>query len=125
MKANAIKASVTECLNSLPEDILLVAAAKRKTVEEVKYAVDAGIRIVGHNYVQEAEQMMPQIGNFVKFHLIGHLQRNKAKRAVQIFDMIETIDSLRIAKAVNRYCADTGKIMSVLIEINSGKEQSI
>ncbi len=62
------------------------------------------------------------IGDTVQWHMIGHLQRNKVKKAVKIFDMIETIDSVELAEAVNNRCALEGKIMPVLIEINSGKE---
>ncbi|MCK4446002.1 MAG: YggS family pyridoxal phosphate-dependent enzyme, partial [Candidatus Marinimicrobia bacterium] len=111
-------------MNSLQADIILVAAAKTRTPEEVKAAIDAGVKIIGYNYVQEAEQMFQHVGNSVQWHLIGHLQRNKAKRAVQLFDMIETIDSRRIAESVDRHCADMGKIIQVLIEINSGKESN-
>ncbi len=64
------------------------------------------------------------IGHKVQWHMIGHLQRNKVKKAVAIFDMIETIDSWRLAESVDQYCADEGKIMPVLIEINSGKESN-
>lgn len=124
MKTNIIKESVLKIINSLPADILLVAAAKTRTPEEVKSAVETGVKNIGYNYVQEAEKIFEHLGNSVGWHMIGHLQRNKAKRAVQLFDMIETIDSLRIAESVNRHCADIGKIMPVLIEINSGRESN-
>jgi len=124
MNLELIKESVTECLKLLPSDVLLVAAAKKRTPEEVKSAIDAGVKIIGYNYVQEAEQMYRHVGDSVQWHLIGHLQSNKAKRAVQLFDMIETIDSLKVAEAVDRHCTEMGKIMPVLIEINSGRESS-
>jgi len=124
MNLELIKESVTACLNSLPSDVLLVAAAKKRTPEEVESAIDAGVKIIGYNYVQEAEQMYQHVGDSVQWHLIGHLQSNKAKRAVQLFDMIETIDSLKIAEAVDCHCAELGKVMPVLIEINSGRESS-
>jgi len=124
MKTKIIKESVAKILNSIPPEVFLVAAAKTRTPEEVKSAINAGVKIVGYNYLQEAEQMFPHVGNSARWHLIGHLQRNKAKRAVQLFDMIETIDSLRIAESVNRHCVDMEKIMPVLIEINSGRESN-
>jgi len=124
MNLELIKESVTECLKLLPPNVLLVAAAKNRTPEEVISAIDAGVKIIGYNYVQEAEQMYRHVGNSVQWHLIGHLQSNKAKRAVQLFDMIETIDSLKVAEAVDRHCTEMGKIMPVLIEINSGRESS-
>ena len=119
-----IKKSIAKCLDSLPSNVLLVVAAKTRTPEEVKNAIDAGVKIIGYNYVQEAERMFQHIGNSVQLHLIGHLQRNKAKKAVRLFDMVETIDSRRIAESVDRHCADLEKIMPVLIEINSGSESN-
>ncbi|GAF71733.1 unnamed protein product [marine sediment metagenome] len=68
--------------------------------------------------------MFQLVGNSVQWHMIGHLQTNKVKKAVRIFNMIETIDSRRIAELVDRHCAAVGKIMPVLIEINSGKESN-
>ena len=102
----------------------MVAASKKRTPDEVAQAIEAGISVVGYNYIQEAEQMHRVIGNAVRWHLIGHLQSNKAKRAVQLFDMIETIDSWKIAQTVDRHCLEAGKVMPVLVEINSGKESN-
>jgi pyridoxal phosphate enzyme (YggS family) len=117
-----IKENIKQILGELPEDVKLVAAAKGRTVEEMKEAVDAGLEIIGQNYVQEAEKAWQAIGPCVKWHMIGHLQSNKARIAVRIFDMIETVDSLRLASAIDRACNDAGKVMPVLIEINSGEE---
>ena len=119
-----IEASVIEIRHSLPPGVLLVAAAKTRLPREVRAAIHAGIKIVGYNYVQEAESMYQIIGNEVQWHMIGHLQRNKVKRAVKLFDMIETIDSVQLAEAVNSLCALEDKVMPVLIEINSGKESN-
>jgi len=119
-----IKTSVTEIINSIPPDVMLVAASKTRTAEEVQVAIDAGIKIVGYNYVQEAEKIFQVIGNQVQWHLIGHLQKNKVKKAVKIFDMIETIDSVELAEKVDKECELNNKIMPVLIEINSGEESN-
>jgi pyridoxal phosphate enzyme (YggS family) len=124
MKTKILKESAAKIINSIPPNVFLVAAAKTRTSDELQEAISVGIKIIGYNYVQEAERMFQYLGNSVKWHLIGHLQRNKAKRAVQLFDMIETIDSLRIAESVNRHCANMGKTMPVLIEINSGRESN-
>jgi PLP dependent protein len=121
---NAIQENVTEILQTLPRGVLLVAAAKTRSAEEVKAAIKAGIQIIGYNYVQEAEHLRRTIDEPVSWHMIGHLQRNKVKKAVQLFDMIETIDSVRLAKEVNKQCAKLKKVMPVLIEINSGKESN-
>ena len=117
-----IKEKVERILAELPEGVQLVAAAKTRTPEEIHQAVEAGLEIIGENYVQEAEQAFQVIGNRVQWHMIGHLQRNKVKKAVQIFDLIETVDSMRLAKEIDESCRKIGKIMSVLIEINSGEE---
>ena len=117
-----VAASVKRILETVPPDVIVVAAAKGRTLTEVEAAIQAGIAHVGHNYVQEARVMIPTLGNNVKWHMIGHLQRNKVKKAVQIFDMIETVDSWRLAEALDRRCAVIGKVMPVLVEINSGRE---
>ena len=118
-----IKQNVNKILSELPGEVQLVAAAKTRKPEEILEAIESGIKIVGENYVQEAERAYEVAGNKAKWHFIGHLQKNKVKKAVRIFDMIETIDSLDIAKEVDKRCAQIGKIMPVLIEINSGREK--
>jgi len=122
MIADSIEARVSRILATLPPGVTLVAAAKSRTPEEVKAAIRAGVTCVGHNYIQEAQRMIPVVGNRVRWHMIGHLQRNKAKKAVQLFDVMETVDSWRLAAAVDRRCEALGKVMPVLVEINSGRE---
>jgi pyridoxal phosphate enzyme (YggS family) len=117
-----IKENVRRILESLPQGVQLVAAAKTRTPEEVLEAIQAGITIIGHNYVQEAEAAFPAIGHQVKWHMIGHLQSNKAKKAVGIFDMIETVDSFKLANVIDKACRNINRSMPVLIEINSGEE---
>ena len=117
-----IRDNVVRISSALPPGVLLVAAAKTRTPDEILQAIDAGVRIVGENYVQEAEEAYSVIGNRARWHLIGHLQRNKVKKAVRIFDMIETVDSLRLARKIDEECAKLGRIMPVLIEVNSGRE---
>jgi len=110
-------------LDELPAGVQLVAAAKTRHPSEILEAVKAGVEIVGENYVQEAERAYEVVGNRVKWHFIGHLQRNKVKRAVAIFDMIETVDSTEMGWEIDRRCAQIGKVMPVLIEVNSGREE--
>ena len=117
-----IKKNVQRILAELPEGVQLVAAAKTRTPEEICQAVEAGLEIIGENYVQEAEQAFQVIGNRVQWHMIGHLQRNKVKKAIRIFDLIETVDSMRLAQEIDKSCRKIGKTMPVLIEINSGEE---
>ena len=109
-------------LKSLPPHVTLLAAAKTRTVEEVKAAFDAGIRCFGHNYVQEAQAMIKSVDFKAEWHMIGHLQRNKAGGAVELFDMIESLDSIRLANELEKRCAELNKVIEVLIEVNSGAE---
>jgi hypothetical protein len=117
-----IKENVKELLAELPEGVHLVGAAKTRTPEEIDEAVAAGLEIIGENYVQEAERAFQVVGNRAKWHMIGHLQRNKAKKAVRVFDMIETVDSMKLAREIDKCCGKIDKVMPVLIEINSGEE---
>lgn len=117
-----IEDNVKQILAELPEGVRLVAAAKARTAEEIRRAVAAGIEIIGENYVQEADEAFESLGRSVKWHFIGHLQRNKVKKAVQLFDVIETMDSLALAREIDKRCARLGKVMPVLVEINSGRE---
>ncbi len=118
-----IKENVEKILRELPPGVELVAAAKARTPQEILEAVEAGIRIVGENYIQEAREAFSVIGRRVAWHFIGHLQKNKVKKAVEIFNMIETVDSLEIAEEIDKRCAQAGRVMAILIEINSGREK--
>jgi len=118
-----IKENVRRLFAELPDGVELEAACKARAPEEILEAVDAGVRIIGENYVQEAEKAFSVAGNRAKWHFIGHLQKNKVKKAVRIFDMIETVDSLEMAGQIDKACAGENKIMPVLIEVNSGREK--
>ena len=124
MVDDSIAANVKRILEALPPGVILVAAAKMRTPEEVEEALRAGVTRVGHNYVQEAERMIPAIKEQVRWHMIGHLQKNKVKKAVRLFDMIETVDSWPLAELIDRRCAEIGKTMPVLVEVNVGREAS-
>ncbi len=115
--------NVSQILSELPERVQLVVAAKTRQPEEILEAVEAGVKIIGENYVQEAERAYEVVGSRVKWHFIGHLQKNKVKKAVRIFDMIETVDSIEITREIDKRCGQTGKIMPVLVEVNSGWER--
>ena len=118
-----IKDNVQSILSDLPEGVELEAAAKTRTPEEILEAVDSGVKIIGENYVQEAESAFKAIGRKARWHFIGHLQKNKVKKAIKIFDMIETLDSLDLANLLNKACSIENKVMQVLVEVNSGKEK--
>jgi len=118
-----IKENIRKLLNELPRGAELAAAAKGRTPEEVLQAVEAGVRVIGENYVQEAETARAAIGGRAEWHMIGHLQKNKVKKAVALFDMIETVDSIGLAREIDRRCAEMGRVMPVLVEVNSGREE--
>jgi len=119
-----IAESVHRILENLPPEVTLVAAVKGRSVAEVRAAIEAGVTHLGHNYIQEAELTINQMRDSANWHMIGHLQRNKVKKALPLFDMVETVDSWHLAKELNKQCAHMVKTMSVLIEVNSGREVS-
>jgi hypothetical protein len=119
---SAIAANVKSVLAGLPPGVELVAAAKTRTAAEILEAIEAGVRIIGENYVQEAAAVFPAIGSRARWHLIGHLQSNKAKRAIEIFDVVETVDSLDLGRELDKRAAAAGRRLEVLIEVNSGRE---
>jgi pyridoxal phosphate enzyme (YggS family) len=108
------------------QDVELMAVTKTVGVEHIREAYQAGIRLFGENRVQEFESKNEALRDFygVRWHMIGHLQSNKAARAAQFFASIESVDSLRIARRLNDASAVLGKILPVLIEINIGGEQA-
>ncbi len=118
-----IKENVQKILSELPEGVELVGAAKTRTAEEIREAINAGVKIIGENYIQEAKKVFEVIGRKARWHFIGHLQKNKVKKAAAIFDMIETVDSLDLAREIDKRCSEVSRIMPVLIEINSGRER--
>ncbi|UCH43553.1 MAG: YggS family pyridoxal phosphate-dependent enzyme [Dehalococcoidales bacterium] len=115
--------NVRQVLAELPDGVQLVAAVKTRQPAEIMEAIEAGVSIIGDNYVQDAEKIYPVIGDRLKWHFLGHLQKNKVKRAVRIFDVVETVDSVGIAREIDKRCAQIGKIMLILIEVNSGREE--
>jgi len=119
-----IKHNVQEILAELPDGVELVAAAKTRTPEEILEVVGAGVEIIGENYVQEAKRAYEIVGKKAKWHFIGTLQKHNVRRKmVEVFDMIETVDSWEIAREIDKRCAQIGKMMPILIEINSGREK--
>ena len=106
------------------DDIKLLGAAKSQSVELVQAAIVAGVRFIGENYVQEAKDKIRAISEPIEWHMIGHLQRNKAKAAVELFDVIESLDSVVLARELDKEGAKCGKVVRTFIEVNLGGEQS-
>ncbi|MFO8052521.1 MAG: YggS family pyridoxal phosphate-dependent enzyme [Candidatus Omnitrophota bacterium] len=117
-----IKEKTKKILQALPDQVKLVVAVKDRTPEEIKQTVEAGAKIIGENYLKQAKLNYNIFGEKARWHFIGHLQKNKVRKAVKIFDMIETLDSLKLAKIIDKECKRINKIMPVLIEVNSASE---
>ncbi len=118
-----------------PAEIKLVAVSKTVEAARIKEAIQAGVSILGENYVQEAQKKIEEIGRValperfgegrpVTWHFIGHLQSNKAKYAVHLFDMIHSVDSLTLAQELNRRAGQAGHKIKVMIEVNLSGEQT-
>ena len=123
MASELIKQNVAKLFAEIPDGVQVVAAAKTRTPEEIREAVQAGIKIIGENYVKEAREVYDLVGTRVKWHFIGTLQKHNVRRKpLEMFDMVESVDSLEIAREIDRKCAQIGKIMPILIEVNSGRE---
>lgn len=106
-----------------PDEVRIVAAAKGQGKAKIEEAVAAGIRIIGHNYLQEALQELPSTRvPGLEYHFIGHLQKNKAGKAAEFFDTIETVDDEHLAAALDRRAQAVGRTLGVLIQVNLGKE---
>ena len=106
------------------EDIELVCVTKTASIEDMGEALKLGVTILGENRVRDAAGKYAVIGNRAKWHLIGHLQTNKARDAVKIFSLIHSVDSLRLAKEIDREAAKIGKVQDVLIQVNTSGEES-
>ena len=116
--------SVHRLMDTIPSEVVVVAAAKGRSVAEVRAAIAAGVNHIGHNYLQQAESMADLLRESAQWHMIGHLQSKKAKVAAPLFDIVETVDSWHLAKELDKRCADIVKTMPVLVEVNSGREAS-
>jgi PLP dependent protein len=106
------------------EEVKLLGAAKSQNAEMVRAAIRAGVTLLGENYVQEAQDKQQQITQRAEWHMIGHLQRNKAKRAVEIFDVVESVDNIALARELHKQAKRQNKIIRVLLEVNLAGESS-
>ncbi len=114
--------------SEIQKDIRILAATKTKSIEDITEALNSGIKIIGENYVQEAEEKHGKLKELFKernvsFHLIGHLQSNKIKDAVKIFDCIETVDSIKLAEKINKICSELNKKIDIMLEVNFNEKQ--
>jgi len=106
-----------------PKDIQLVAVSKLFPAAAIDEAIQAGQQVFGENYIQEAEAKIDELGNRCRFHFIGHLQSNKAKIAARLFDVIETVDSIKLARTLSRHATEIGRSMQILLQVNIGEDE--
>lgn len=99
-----------------------MAVSKKIPIERIIPAVEAGIEILGENYVQEAQEKFNEIGPRVRWHMVGHLQKNKAKHAIDIFDMVHSVDNWELAQELNKRTTNLHKTLEILIQINLSGE---
>jgi pyridoxal phosphate enzyme (YggS family) len=119
-----IEAAASGCGRS-PEEIRLVAVGKTQPVERIRQVIAAGADIIGENYIQEAREKFERLHQVtVQWHFIGHLQRNKVKYAVRMFDLIHTVDSLRLARELDEQARKIDKVQPILVQINNSGEQT-
>jgi len=102
--------------------VKLVAVSKRVPLERIQEAIDAGQRLFGENYLQEAQTKIDHFGPEIEWHFIGQLQSNKAKAVAGVFQMIETIDRVKLAKALEKHLSEQNGVQPVLIQVNIGRE---
>jgi PLP dependent protein len=122
-------AAVCARVGRATSEVTLVGVTKTFSPEIIKTAIESGLRILGENRVQEASTKITDLNEFasqynVQWHLIGHLQTNKARRAVELFDAIQTIDGLKLAERINIIAGESGKLLPVFVEVNLGNEGS-
>jgi len=115
--------------DSIKDDVNIVVATKTRSINEIREVIEAGAEHIGENYVYpEATEKFEELGDMsikLKWHLIGHLQSNKINKAIPIFDLIQTVDSVEKAVDIDKRVENAGKIfMPILLEINSGKEKT-
>lgn len=107
-----------------PDDITLVAVSKMVRVEKIKKAISAGVTILGENYLQEAKTKIEEIGESVQWHMIGHLQTNKVKQAIALFDLIQSVDRLHLAQEIHKKAKKLDKVIRILVQVNISEEDS-
>ena len=118
-------ARVAEACGRPADSVRLVAVSKTMPVEVVREAIEAGVTDLGENYIQEAREKFNTLANLpVAWHFIGHLQSNKAKYAVRMFDLIHSVDSLKLATALDRYAEKIDRVQPILIQVNVAREDS-
>ena len=122
-RINAEKAKFAESVGKTEQDVLLVEVTKTRTADEINEAIDAGITDIGENKVQEVVDKFDHVKP-VRWHLIGHLQTNKVKYIIDKVCMIHSVDSMKLAKEIDKRAGQHGGTMDILIQVNAAQEES-
>lgn len=128
-KFHEVEATIQDSMQRrtrVPKDapVTLIAVTKNHDVAAMREAIDAGAVEVGENRIQEAKEKYETLDRPVTWHLIGHLQTNKAKVAVKLFDLIHSVDTVHLAKAIDKEAGKIGKVQDILVQVNLAKEES-
>lgn len=124
---NSVKADIASACNEVGrnvDDVTLIAVSKTKPVEMLMEAYNVGVRDFGENYVQELCEKIEVMPKDIRWHMIGHLQRNKVKYIVGKVSMIHAVDSLRLAEEIDKCAAKLDVVQDILIEVNMGREET-
>ncbi len=105
-------------------DITIVAVSKTHSAQAIRIAVATGLTDIGENRIQEAEPKLTEVGHIARFHLIGHLQTNKVKKALALFDVIQSVDSLHLAEEISRHAGEIDRVVECYVEVNTSGEES-
>ena len=108
-----------------PEEIKILGASKKQSPEKIRIAFELGIKLIGENYIQEAEKKINELEKLpIEWHFIGRLQTNKVKKALNLFSLIQTLDRIKLAQEIQKQAEKKNLIVPVLIEVNIGKEST-
>src|SRR5437867_1658489 len=121
---NELQASIQRIRARVPEIVTLLAVTKTVPPERVDAALAAGVTVFGENKIQEAKAKIPQVSSRARWHFIGHLQTNKARDAVELFDLIHSVDSVKLAAELSQWAERAGKTQPILLEVNVAGEAS-
>jgi pyridoxal phosphate enzyme (YggS family) len=123
----AVRSRIEQAANRVgrdPDQVTLVAVTKSRPIEVLQAIYDMGVRTLGENRVEEAEGKIPLMPADISWHMIGHIQSRKAKRVVPLFDAVHSVDSVKLARRLDRLCGEQGRQLQVLLEFNVSGEQS-
>lgn len=118
----SIEKNIKDIQKITGESVKIIAVTKNRTLNEVREVIDAGITDIGENRLQEAKEKLSNVPKSIAKHFIGKLQTNKVKDVVNLFDIIQSVDSLKLAKKINQECEKINKIMTILIQVNTSNE---